>query len=163
MPSAPWRISREFVVDALKTITTANGYGINVNTVELYGRGMRTVDPNECPAIIVYTHEDNPVDNPTQETMGGNQGNRHRRNWRWILDLLIPDPDQSLIHDVADEFLQAVEKCLLANRINTTNHGMPLDIRIGKIDRNHFEVTANGVVLISMEIFVRYDFTRNDL
>lgn len=156
MPS-PRQTVRDYILDALKTITKANGYALDVETVELNSRLIRDLNLSDCPAIKLVTKDDTDL----SETLGFNVGNQYFQSWDMELLLHMPDPGDAAIEDAGELFLGAVAKCLIKNR--HANDDKPSNIKIKSIKTDDFERIENKIAQLSVTINVRYEFTLGDL
>ena len=80
----PRQTVRNYWLTKLATITQANGYRTDVQTVALRSGLARDLNTSDYPAILMTQQEDRPV----METLGANTGNNHFREWSFDLHLI---------------------------------------------------------------------------
>lgn len=156
----PRVVVRDYLIDKLKTITTGNGYSMDVELVELRSRLTRDLNDSDCPAILITLGRDT----RRTETLGGNVGNRHFRVWAMDLELTLRDAmsQGETVTDAGESFLRDVQRCLILNRGNGNGSGMPSDITF-EIASSEFTRVRDDFAQYTLGISVLFDFKLADL
>jgi hypothetical protein len=145
-----------YLLEALRGITTANGYNVDIGLVELKDRMLRDLNGEDLPAVLASLGDDD----FDRETFGNENENAHFRS----LDLLLY---VAAVYD-AEEVVpgspvkNAIVKCLLKNRCAADGR-LPWDIMTGAIRYNEFERIENKIVKFTIPVRLKYCFTLEDL
>ena len=151
----PRQTVRKYWLAKLATITQANGYRTDVQTVAIRTGLARDLNTSDYPAILMTQQEDRPI----METLGANTGNNHFREWSFDLHL-ITVPNEQTVEDAGEDLLADVLKCLIVNRFSG---GKPSDVRVDAIGPQEFERIENRRAEIMLRIVTKYDFTVQEL
>lgn len=145
-----------YVIEALRSITTAGGYTIDIGLVELKDRLTRDLNGEDLPAILISLGNDD----FDRETFASGDGNTQFR----LLDLTlhVRGTDEPDVLVPGSKLKTAIMRCLLRNRC-ADDGKQPWDITIGGHTYSEFERIENGVAQLAMSIRLKYAFTLEDL
>jgi hypothetical protein len=160
--STPRQLVRDYILSALATIQIKNGYRTDVETVALTTGLLRDLGRDKCPAITITKGNDEPeLGRHGGETMGGRRGNQFFRLFRFEVYLYLRESRDLEPDDSGEVFLADVMKCFIRNRCSTDVR-LPEDL-IFNVNPNEFERLENGVIVYTVDLTAKYNFTEGDL